>query len=125
MPAGAKDFLIEQGNDFCPIIVLRDSTTQLPIDVTGWTFLMEARSGEVATDPLIFSITNGVAGTDAIVLTDPSNGEIQLSVIGASTELFTQAQFDINRYNLRATDVPGKARRLLEGVFVFSETVIA
>lgn len=72
MAAGPYELEIEQGVDRVIEITLKDKATELPIDITGWTFQMQIREKYTSTSVLYapaVTIVNAVGGVINITLT--------------------------------------------------------
>jgi hypothetical protein len=84
MSAGAYDIEVEQGVDRTIAITLKDQSTGLAIDVTGWTFQMQIREKYSSTTILYsptINIVSAVAGQIAIVMTDTATSALPVKAL--------------------------------------------
>jgi hypothetical protein len=84
MSAGAYDIEVEQGVDRTIAITLKDQSTGLAINVTGWTFQMQIREKYSSTTVLYsptINIVSAVAGQIAIVMTDTATSALPVKAL--------------------------------------------
>ena len=111
MAAARKNFEIEQGATFDPILTLKETETGDPIDITSWDFRMQIREVD-QNGAVIVELT---VSNSRIVILDASGGKFQLVITDTITDTFTEAQFESAVYDLEAIESGGAVRRLLEG----------
>lgn len=103
MSAGPYELEIEQGVDRVIAITLKDKTTGLPLDLTGWAFQMQIREKYTSTTILYsptINITGALAGEIQIVLTDTDTAQLPAKALV---------------YDLEATRLDGTRIRILKG----------
>lgn len=103
MSAGPYELEIEQGVDRVIQITLKDKATELPVNITGWTFQMQIRekytSPSVLYSPTI-SIINAVGGVIQISLTATETSALPVKPLV---------------YDLEATKPDTKKIRIIKG----------
>ncbi len=103
MAAGPYELEIEQGVDRVIEITLKDKLTELPINITGWTFQMQIRERYTSTS-VLYSPT--------VTITDAINGEITITLTATATAALPPKALV---YDLEATRADTKKIRILKG----------
>lgn len=111
MAAGKYNILIQQGSDYIQKITVKESVSQLPVDITGCTIRGQVRVNVEDTTPAASFVT---------ALTDPANGEFQISLTNAVT---TALDFETGYYDVEIVYPSGVVDRLLQGKAVLSKEV--
>ena len=115
MTAGKYDITVEQGTTYSKIITLTDESTDVLIDLTGYTAKLQVRKD--VNSELLFEMST----TDGrIVIETPVNGEVKLLIPATDT---INMVFEDSIYNLELYG-DGEVVRLLEGRFIISKGVI-
>lgn len=103
MSAGPYELEIEQGVDRVIAVTLKDKTTGLPLNLTGWTFQMQIREKYTSTS-ILYSPTINITGA--------LTGEIQIVLTDTDTALLPAKALV---YDLEATRLDGTRIRILKG----------
>jgi hypothetical protein len=103
MSAGPYELQIEQGVDRVIEITLKDKATELPIDITGWVFVMQIREKYSSTSVLY---------APAVTIADAPGGKIQISLTATATSALPVKPLV---YDLEATKPDTKKIRILKG----------
>ena len=111
MSAGKYNILIQQGADYIQGVTLKDSTTGLPIDLTGVTVRGQVREAYNSAAPL---------AAFTVQYTDMPNGKFTLTIPAATTTLLS---FDTGVYDVEVVYGSGVIDRILQGSVVFSPEV--
>lgn len=106
-----------QGTYFTKTFILKDRTTELPIDVTGYEFSCDIRDNIDDDTPLLELTT---AGGGIVVGSTPGNGEVVLNLTAVQTAALPEARlhFDVLR-----TDITPGPRWLFGGRFRVKQPV--
>jgi hypothetical protein len=111
--AGTYDITCEQGATFQRVITWKNSAGN-PINVTGYSAVMQVRDGACAQPKIIeLSTTNGR------IVTGGALGTITLTISAADSDDLPVGQFV---YDLEMTNA-GNVTRLLEGSFTVTREV--
>lgn len=111
MAAGKYNILIQQGADYIQPITIRDSTTNVPINLTGAVIAGQVREDYTSTTALVsFTVEN----------TDLPNGKFTLTIPSSAT---TTLNFQTGVYDVEVLYPSGQKDRLLQGSVVFSPEV--
>lgn len=111
MAAGKYNILIQQGSDYIQKIIVKESVSQLPVDITGCTIRGQVRVNIEDASPVatfVTAVTNGPAG------------EFQISLSNAVTAAL---DFDTGFYDVELVYPSGVVDRLLQGKAVLSKEV--
>ena len=111
MAAGKYNILIQQGSDYIQKITVKESVSQLAVDITGCTIRGQVRVNIEDTTP---------AASFVAVLTDPTNGEFQISL---SNTVTAALDFETGYYDVEIVYPSGVVDRLLQGKAVLSKEV--
>lgn len=111
MAAGKYNILVQQGSDYIQKITVKESVSQLPVNITGCTV-----RGQIRTS--IEDATPAAAFVTAIV--DAINGVFQISLPNAVTAAL---DFETGFYDVEIVYPSGVVDRLLQGKAVLSKEV--
>jgi hypothetical protein len=103
MSAGPYELEIEQGVDRVIKITLKDKLTELPIDITGWSFQMQIREKYTSASVLY---------SPSIAITSAIGGEIQITLTATATSALPVKPLV---YDLEGTRPDTKKIRILKG----------
>ena len=116
-PVGRHDFTIRQGGTLALTITYKSGPSPgTPVDISGYTARMQIRATLVSTTVLLELTTEN----SRIVLTDPTNGVLQLQVTAADTAAL---DFDRAVYDLELISGAGAVTPILEGIVYLSKEV--
>jgi len=126
MGAGRYSFIIEQGSTLNLEIQYKDSTN-IPVDLTGYSGKMMIRSNYADQNPTTYAILSSSLAADGTGLnfsgsngtTPPTSGSIGIYISAVSSSNFT---FNTARYDLEITS-GSVVTRLLEGQVSLSQEV--
>lgn len=93
---------IRSGDTYNLVVTYRDPEN-VPINLTGYTYLLHVSVGDVEDD---------FTGTPEITVATPSNGQIALKLTAAKTATYATGR---GRFYLRITSSGGDVTTLLEG----------
>jgi len=115
------DISLCQGSDYKLIINLKDQTTGLPIDITGWTFASDIKK-TISTTTIEASFT--------FLITDAVNGVVEMSLDNATSSALLLPKQDKNirttidyAYDVERVDSLGDKQRFMQGLVKISPEV--
>jgi len=111
MAAGKYNILIQQGSDYIQKITVKESVSQLPVDITGCTVRGQVRTAVEDASPVASFVT---------AITDAANGEFTISLSNVVTAALG---FDTGVYDVEIVYPSGVVDRLLQGKAVLSKEV--
>lgn len=111
MAAGKYNILIQQGSDYIQKITVKESVSQLAVDITGCTIRGQVRVNIEDTTP---------AASFVAAVTDGPNGEFQISL---SNTVTAALDFETGYYDVEIVYPSGVVDRLLQGKAVLSKEV--
>lgn len=111
MAAGKYNILIQQGSDYIQKITVKESVSQLPVNITGCTVRGQIRVSVEDAAPAATFITSIVDGI---------NGVFQISLTHTTT---AELDFDTGFYDVEIEYPSGVIDRLLQGKVVLSREV--
>lgn len=109
---------LEEAMDYTLSLTYRDETTNLPVDLTGYSAELEVRPA--FGDPsILFTLTNG----NGRIIFGGVSGAIDINFLPADTDqsqLYTA--WTRAAYDLVVTDTLGKKKKILKGFITISRT---
>ena len=111
MAAGKYNILIQQGSDYIQKITVKESVSQLAVDITGCTVRGQVRVNVEDTTP---------AASFVAAVTDGAAGEFQISL---SNTVTAALDFETGYYDVEIVYPSGVVDRLLQGKAVLSKEV--
>lgn len=106
------EFYIDQGTDFSTYITLNDDDTNLAQNVTGYTITGQLRRSLVSSQ---------VSETLLCQVTDPSIGEISVSLAAANTANLKPGNYF---YDIKVLDRDSQmVSRLIEGIMIVTPAI--
>lgn len=111
MAAGKYNILVQQGSDYIQKITVKESVSQLPVNITGCTVRGQIRVSVEDATPAATFVTS---------IVDAINGVFQISLSNAST---AELDFDTAVYDVEIEYPSGVIDRLLQGKVVLSKEV--
>jgi hypothetical protein len=117
--AGKVNFKINQGETFKHTLTWKDSS-EVPIDVTGFSARMQVRLKIDATDVLILFSSEPTDNPDGTITLGGVDGTFSLYLSADFTETITWLAAV---YDLEVVDTLGDVTRLIEGKITVSKEV--
>jgi hypothetical protein len=117
MTALRANFVIEQGTTFDPIVRLKIKDTDDPVDLTGFTALMQIRKTRGDTTVLVQLSTDSLPEDDGTITIDGPNGTLALLLEHTETALL---DFEYGVYDIILIAPSGRRSRPIEGSITFS-----
>lgn len=117
MSALRANFVIEQNATFDPVVRLKIKGTDDPVDLTGFTALMQIRKTRFDDAVLVQLSTDSLPEDDGTITIDGPNGLLELLIEPAVTAIF---DFEYGVYDILLTAPSGRRSRPIEGAITFS-----
>lgn len=117
MPALRANFVIEQGATFDPIVRLKIPGTEDPVDLTGFTALMQIRKTRGDSTVLVQLSTDSLPEDDGTITIDGPNGLLLLFIDHLTTKTF---DFEYGVYDIILIAPSTRRSRPIEGSITFS-----
>ena len=111
MAAGKYNILIQQGSDYIQKITVKETVSQLPVDITGCTVRGQVRATIEDASPVASFVAT---------VTDAAGGEFQITL---SNTVTAALDFDTGVYDVELVYPSGVVDRLLQGKAVLSREV--
>ena len=109
--AAYTELIMDQGTTFRNVLNLADDITNAPINVYGYTVTSQMRRSYYsvnATANIVCTVTN------------PSNGEITMSMTAANTNLIKSGRY---LFDVETIDRDGIVSRVLEGIITVTPQI--
>ena len=117
MSALRANFVIEQNATFDPVVRLKIKGTDDPVDLTGFTALMQIRKTRATDEVLVQLSTDSLPEDDGTITIDGPNGLLELFIDDAVTATFLEGY---GVYDILLTAPSGRSSRPIEGSITFS-----
>lgn len=117
MSALRANFVIEQNATFDPVVRLKIKGTDDPVDLTGFTALMQIRKTRGDDTVLVQLSTDSLPEDDGTITIDALNGLLVLFIDDAVTATFPEGY---GVYDILLTAPSGRRSRPIEGSITFS-----
>lgn len=117
MSALRANFVIEQNATFDPVVRLKIKGTDVPVDLTGFTALMQIRKTRGDDAVLVQLSTDSLPEDDGTITIDGPNGLLELFIDDAVTATFPEGY---GVYDILLTAPSGRRSRPIEGSITFS-----
>ncbi len=118
MSALRANFVIEQNATFDPVVRLKIKGTDDPVDLTGFTALMQIRKTRGVGEPVLVQLsTDSLPEDDGTITIDSLNGLLELFIDDAVTATFPEGY---GVYDILLTAPSGRRSRPIEGSITFS-----
>lgn len=117
MSALRANFVIEQDATFDPVVRLKIKGTDDPVDLTGFTALMQIRKTRFDDEVLVQLSTDSLPEDDGTITIDGPNGLLELLIEPDVTAGF---DFEYGVYDILLTAPSTRRSRPIEGSITFS-----
>ena len=117
MSALRANFVIEQNATFDPVVRLKIKGTDDPVDLTGFTALMQIRKTRFDDAVLVQLSTDSLPEDDGTITIDGPNGTLALFIDHTVTATF---DFEYGVYDIILIAPSDRRSRPIEGAITFS-----